>query len=140
MFHLLFVLDVVLVILVRVAERLVRCELLLDHPLQHSVVRELLLHVEQLLPDLPLVVGLGKLIDPCLVELSFFLLGKLFLVGLPFFLFEFLTLLVNSLLDDCETVLWAGLFLWREVNQVHLALILADFSIVKLERLTLFRP
>ena len=51
------------VVLFRILERLVGVELHLGHPLQDSVVRELLLELKEGLSNLPLILRLGKLRD-----------------------------------------------------------------------------
>ena len=72
--HLLLLLLIKLVVLIRIAESLVSRKLLLDHPLKHTVMWELLLHLEQLFADLPLIVGLCEFGDSILVQLCFLLL------------------------------------------------------------------
>ena len=67
MLHLHFFVLLELVILNRVAERLVRSKLFFHHALDDAIVRELLLQLNKLLADLPLVGRLCQLIDTLLV-------------------------------------------------------------------------
>ena len=80
MLHLLLLILVELVVLNRVAERLISSELFFDHALEHTIVRELISQLHQLLTNLPLVIGLRKLSDASLVEFCFlFLCFEVFL-------------------------------------------------------------
>ena len=138
MLHLDFFVLVELVVFVWVAEGLVGAEFFLDHALQHTIVRELLLQLIKLLAHLPFIFWLRKLLHPCFVQLGFLLLGSqsflLFLL-LKFFCLAFF---IDVVLNNFESVSWpAGFVFAYKVNQVHLSVSLENLHVVQLQGLLL---
>lgn len=139
MLHLLLLILVELVVLNRVAERLIRSELFFNHALQHTIVRELILQLHQLLANLPLIIRLRKLCDASIVEFCFLLLC--FEVFLPLALSFSLSLLflLNLVSNHPRTI--RGLVFGRRdpVNEVNLSLLWLNLHVVVLERALLLR-
>ena len=136
MFHLDFLVLVEFVVFVWVAEGLVGAELFFDHTLQHTIVRELLLQLIQLLAHLPLVFWLRKLFHPCLVQLGFLLFGSQSFLLFLLFKFFSLSFFVDVVLNNFQSVSWTvGLILAHKVNQIYLSVSLEDLDVVQLQSL-----
>ena len=121
-----------LVVLHRVAESLVRSELLFHHALEHTVMWELLLQLSQLLTDLPSICRLCQLIHSLLIELCLLLLGKDCLLLL--LLLELLSsyFVINVLLNDCHAILRTINLIGRdEVDEARLAITLQGLDVVQ---------
>ena len=149
--HLLLLGLVELVVLLRIAESLIILELLLDHSLHNSIMRELFLKFKQFFADLPLVVGGGKGLEAfiSLLLASFLLLFGSLILGL--FIFLFLLFLSNLLLTSLLASKNLGLLLFQEVvnhlsslwittfmgghkiNQIKLAVGLRDLNVVEFQ-------
>ena len=139
MLHLLLLILVELVVLSRVAERLICSKLFFDHALQHTIVWELILQLHQLLANLPLIIRLRKLCDTSIVEFCFLLLCfKVFLLLALSFSLSLLFLL-NFVTNHPRTI--RGLVFGRRnpVDEVNLSLFGLNLHVVVLERALLLR-
>ena len=115
MFHLLVLFLIVLVVFIRISERLIIFEFLLDHSLEATIVGELLLHLEQFVSGFPLVLRLRDFLQSLLVELRLGLLGGKFFLSLLLFELRCLPLIVGVLLNHRKAI--RALFVcWRVVN------------------------
>ena len=115
MLHLLVLLLIVLVVFIRISERLIIFEFLLDHSLEATIVGELLLHLEQFVSGFPLVLRLRDFLQSLLVELRLGLLGGKFVLSLLLFELGSLPLIVCLLLDHGNAI-WALFVGWSVVN------------------------
>ena len=138
MLHLLVLLLIVLVVFIRISERLIIFEFLLDHTLEATIVGELLLHLEQFVTSFPLVLRLRNFLKSLLVELCLGLLSGKFVQSLLLFELRSLPLVVCLLLDHSKAIrtLFIG---WRVVNEIILTLTLRFRLIIELKDLLLFR-
>ena len=138
MLHLLVLFLIILVVFIRISERLIIFEFLLDHTLEATIVWELLLHLEQFVSSFPLVLRLRNFLKSLLVELSLGLLGGKFVQSLLLFELRSLPLVVCLLLDHSKAIraLFVG---WRVVNQIILTLTLRFRLVIELKYLLFFR-
>ena len=131
--HLDLLILLVLIVFDRVAECLVCSEFFLDHALNDSVMRELLLQIKQLLANLPLIRRFSQLFNALLVQLGLLFLGKdLFLPLLLFFPLD-RGLVINIFLNGSCAILRFVYIDGDIVNEVSLAIILTHLNIIELE-------
>ena len=132
-----------LVVLVGITESLIGSELCLNHALQDSVVGELSFEFHELFADLPLVLRFGEVIKVFLaVCFLLILLGFLLLLcqldlGLSLLTLQLLFLkvcglsfIIHVLADGGMAILGFVLMSGNPVDEVDLALLLKEFSVV----------
>ena len=122
------------VVLDWIAECLIRSELFFDHPLQHTIVRELTLQLHQLLAHLPFIIRLGKLSDPSLIQFCFLLLCLEICLPLALFFSLFFLFPFNVVTDDPRAIFWLLFGRLDPVNEVNLSLFRLDLHVVVLQR------